>query len=210
MVDGDVLAALDDRELKLERLKWSSQKAQLNKQYDEALAKRDRAQINIVNAQIDQANAQLALIDDQLSRTEMTAPFSGVVISGDLSQSLGASVRRGDEMFVIAPLNSYRVILKVKERDIQEVKDGQTGELVLTSMTEEQLGFRVKRITPVTTAEEGQNYFRVEAELTSPSQRLRPGMEGVGKIKVDERRLISIWTRNLIDWFRMWLWRWMP
>ena len=210
VLDGDVLATLDDRELKLERLKWSSQKAQLNKQYDEALAKRDRAQINIVNAQIDQANAQLALIDDQLSRTEMTAPFSGVVISGDLSQSLGASVRRGDEMFVIAPLNSYRVILKVKERDIQEVKDGQTGELVLTSMTEEQLGFRVKRITPVTTAEEGQNYFRVEAELTSPSQRLRPGMEGVGKIKVDERRLISIWTRNLIDWFRMWLWRWMP
>lgn len=217
VVEGDVLASLDDRELKLERLKWSSQKAQLNKQYDEALAKRDRAQINIVNAQIEQANAQLALIDDQLSRTQMSAPFAGFIISGDLSQSLGASVRRGDEMFVIAPLSEYRVILKVKERDIQEVHEGQMGDLVLASMTEDKFGFTVKRITPVTTAAEGQNYFRVEAEFTdapqhqdSGMQLLRPGMEGVGKIKIDERRLIAIWTRNLIDWMRMWLWRWMP
>lgn len=210
VAEGDVLASLDDRELKLERLKWSSQKAQLGKQYDDAMAKRDRSQINIVNSQIEQSSAQLALIDDQLTRTRVSAPFAGMVIRGDLSQSLGATVRRGDELFVIAPLDAYRVILKVKERDIQDVIEGQSGELVLASMTEAELGFAVKRITPVTTAEEGQNYFRVEAELTGPSKRLRPGMEGVGKIRVDERRLIGIWTRNLIDWMRMWLWRWMP
>ena len=57
---SDVLATLDDRDLKLERLKWSSQRLQLSKQYDEAMAKHDRAQINIISAQTAQADAQLA------------------------------------------------------------------------------------------------------------------------------------------------------
>jgi hypothetical protein len=214
---GTLLSTLDNRDLKLERLKWSSQRAQLLKQYDEALAKRDRAQINIVNAQIAQADAQLALLDEQLVRTRIIAPFSGLIISGDLSQSLGASVRRGEVLFEIAPLESYRIILKVSERDINDVTVGQEGELVLSAMPEQEFAFSVQRITPVSTTEEGENYFRVEARLLqtadqtqSAMERLRPGMEGAGKIKVDERKLIWIWTRDFMNWLRLWVWRWMP
>ena len=214
---GTLLSTLDNRDLKLERLKWSSQRAQLLKQYDEALAKRDRAQINIVNAQIAQADAQLALLDEQLARTRIIAPFSGLIISGDLSQSLGASVRRGEVLFEIAPLESYRIILKVSERDINDVTVGQEGELVLSAMPEQEFAFSVQRITPVSTTEEGENYFRVEAKLLqtadqtqSAMERLRPGMEGAGKIKVDERKLIWIWTRDFVNWLRLWVWRWMP
>jgi hypothetical protein len=35
-------------------------------------------------------------------------------------------------------------------------------------------------------------------------------MEGVGKIYVEERKLIWIWTHTLIDWMRLWLWSWLP
>ena len=213
---GEVLATLDDRDLKLERLKWSSQRAQQLKQYDEALAKRDRAQINIVSAQIAQADAQLALLDEQLSRTRITAPFSGIIISGDLSQSLGASVRRGDVMFEIAPLEAYRVILKVDEHDINDVAVDQGGELVLSAMPETVFPLTIKRITPVSNAEEGENYFRVEAALTNEPgtapqdlTRLRPGMEGAGKIIVERRKLIWIWTHDLLDRLRLWSWRWL-
>ncbi|WP_455365415.1 HlyD family efflux transporter periplasmic adaptor subunit [Kaarinaea lacus] len=214
---GELLSTLDNRDLKLERLKWSSQRAQLRKQYDEAMAKRDRAQVNIVSAQVAQADAQLALLDEQLDRTRIIAPFSGLIISGDLSQSLGASVRRGEILFEIAPLESYRIILKVSERDINEVAVGQRGELVLASMPEQVFPFSVKRITPVSTTDEGENYFRVEARLEQTAQldqvameRLRPGMEGAGKINVDERKLIWIWTRDIVDWLRLWVWRWTP
>ena len=214
---GDLLATLDDRDLKLESLKWSSQRAQLRKQYDEALAKRDRAQINIIGAQIAQADAQLALNAEQLARTRITAPFSGVLISGDLSQSLGATVRRGDVLFEIAPLDTYRIILKVNEHDINDVALRQRGELTLAAMPETVFPFTVQRITPVSTAEEGENYFRVEAVLSNDPavgrqdmQRLRPGMEGAGKIDVERRRLIWIWTHDLTDRLRLWLWRWMP
>ena len=39
---------------------------------------------------------------------------------------------------------------------------------------------------------------------------LRPGMEGVGKVEVDDRRLIWIWTRKLVLWGKMFLWSWTP
>ncbi|HEV8640690.1 MAG TPA: HlyD family efflux transporter periplasmic adaptor subunit [Methylomirabilota bacterium] len=207
---GQVLCALDDREMKLERLRWLSQHEQLVKQYHEAMAKRAASQVNILAAQIDQAKAQLALLDAQLSRTRVLAPFNGVVVKGDLSQSLGAPVERGQVLFEMAPLDAYRVVLQVDEREVADVALGQPGRLVLSAFPDEPLPFTVEKLTPVSTPREGRNYFRVEARLASAPERLRPGMEGVGKIEIDRRLLIWIWTHQVIDWIRLALWRWLP
>jgi len=208
--EGALLCLLDDRDMKLERLKWATEKEQLTKQYHEAMAKHDRAQITVIRTKIDQAEAQLSLIDEQLSRTRVTAPFNGVVLSGDLSQSLGSPVERGQELFKVAPLDAYRVIVEVDEKDIIHIQVGQKSELVLPSMPGEALPFVVNKITPVSIAKEGKNYFRVEASMEKPSERLRPGMEGIGKVTIDRRRLIWVWTHEAIDWVRLQLWRWIP
>jgi hypothetical protein len=77
-------------------------------------------------------------------------------------------------------------------------------------MPGEDFPFVVNKITLVSVAKEGRNYFRVEARLEDNSGRIRPGMEGVGKVYVDKRRIIWIWTRELINWLRLEIWRWMP
>jgi RND family efflux transporter MFP subunit len=208
--EGDLLCLLDDRDLKLERIKWLTEREQLIKQYHEAMAEHDRAEIRITRAKIDQAKAQLSLIDEQLARTKVVAPFNGIVMSGDLSQSLGAPVERGQELFQVAPLDAYRVIADVDERDITEIAVGQQSELILPSMPGQSFPFVVEKVTPVSTAKEGRNYFRVEGGMEQAPARLRPGMEGVGKIKIDRRKLIWVWTHKAIDWLRLQLWRWIP
>jgi hypothetical protein len=35
-------------------------------------------------------------------------------------------------------------------------------------------------------------------------------MQGVGKIDVDQRKLIWIWTHKITQWWRMFLWSWWP
>ena len=80
---------------------------------------------------------------------------------------------------------------------------------MLSGLTGEALPFQVGNVS-VASAEEGGNFFRVEAQLQRPSVSLRPGMEGVGKIVVGERRLIWIWTHRLTDWLRLKLWTWLP
>jgi RND family efflux transporter MFP subunit len=208
---GQVLARLDDRDLQVERTRLSAQREQLTQQYRDAMSRQERAQVRIASAQIAQAEAQLAMVEEQLARTEILAPFDGVVVSGDLTQSLGAPLERGQVMLEVAPLDAYRVVLQVDERDIAELKLGQKGSLALASMPGERYAFSVLKITPVSTAKEGRNLFRVEADLgTNAGSRLRPGMEGAAKIEVDERKLGWIWTRRLVDWVRLKSWAWLP
>ncbi|MBI3898166.1 MAG: HlyD family efflux transporter periplasmic adaptor subunit [Gammaproteobacteria bacterium] len=210
VTQGAVLAALDDRDLKLEQLKWSAKQEQVLQEYRRALAEHDRIQIGVLNAQLAQAESQLALTEKQLGRAQLIAPFDGIVISGDFSQALGSPVERGQVLFKLAPLDDYRVILKVDETDIADVRAGQRGRLTLTAMPDEALAIVVERITPVASTDAHANYFRVEAKLDKPLNYLRPGMQGIAKIDIDSRQLISIWTRSLINWLRLKWWSWLP
>ncbi|MFO8048391.1 MAG: HlyD family efflux transporter periplasmic adaptor subunit, partial [Desulfosudaceae bacterium] len=208
--EGELLCRLDDRDLRLERLNWLSQRNQYRRQLQDAMARGDRSEANIIRAQLDQAEAQLEMAESRLERLSIRAPFKGVLLSGDLTQQLGGSVTQGKELFQMAPLEAYRLILEVDESEISEVKKGQQGDLVLSALSGETYGFTVTKITPLTTSAEGHNYFRVEAELDRQSPFLRPGMEGVGKIDVEQRLFIDIWTRPVFKWFRLKMWTWWP
>ncbi|TFH41933.1 MAG: HlyD family efflux transporter periplasmic adaptor subunit [Lysobacterales bacterium] len=207
---GQELATLDSKDLELERVKWTSQREQLAKEYREALAKFERAQVSILRARIEQSDAQIALLDEQLARTQILAPFDGVIVSGDLTRTLGSPVERGQVLYKIAPLNDYRVVLEVDERDFSDVAVGQTGFLSLAAAPNEQLEIIVNKITPVSTSADGSNFFKVEASLANHPEHLRPGMQGVGKVNVGERKLIWIWTHRIVDWLRLWAWTWWP
>jgi multidrug efflux pump subunit AcrA (membrane-fusion protein) len=175
------------------------------------MARRDRSQARIVSSQMEQSQAQLALIEEQLSRTDIVAPFDGILVSGDLTQMLGAPLERGAAMFELAPLDAYRVVLQVDEHRIADVRAGQRGELVLSSDPGRRFPILLHKLTPVSTARDGRNYFRVEAGLEGgPDPALRPGMEGVAKVSVEDRRLAWIWTRELFNWVRLKAWAWTP
>ncbi len=202
------LATLDDRDLRLEKLKWSGKQKQITKEYREALAGRDRSQIGILRAQLDQAQAQLEILEKKLERTVISAPIGGVIVSGDFTRALGSPVERGQIMYKVSPLDEYRVLLDVDETDVAELSVGMKGELTLSAAAEETFEIIVDKITPVSEAGDGANYFQVEASLTETPQFLRPGMQGVSKIKIGERRLIWVLTHKLVDWLRLKIWAW--
>jgi biotin carboxyl carrier protein len=207
---GDLLCTLDDRELRLERSKSLSKLEEYRKEYHKAMAEREAAKVEIAAAQMQQAQSELALLDEQLAHTRVLAPFDGIVVSGDWSQSLGAPVEKGKVLFEIAPLDSYRVVLEVDERDIADVRVGQPGHLLLSAFPSDPVEVTVAKVTPVSAAKEGRNFFRVEATLDQAHDRLHPAMEGAGKIEIDRRLLVWIWTHQVVDWVRLTLWTWLP
>lgn len=206
----DPLATLDDRDLLLDRAKWSAERDKLVQKQREALAKHDRSALIVLGTQIQQASSQLALVEERLARVRVLAPFDGVVVSGDLSQMLGSPIEKGKVLFEIAPLTAYRVVLQVDERDIGYVSPGQKGTIAFAGMPSTPLPLVLTRITPVAVAEDGRNTFRIEASLVETDARLRPGLEGVVKLDAGQQRLLWIWTRSLIDWVRMAAWRYLP
>jgi hypothetical protein len=103
------------------------------------------------------------------------------------------------------------VVLEVDEHRIADLAPGKHGELVLSSMPGRRYPLTLGEITPVSAAREGRNYFRVEARLDGDAAlRLRPGMEGVAKVTVEERRLLWVWTHEMVQWFQLKLWAWTP
>lgn len=207
---GQVLCELDDRDLRLEQYKWESEREQHSRKLREAMANHELGAIQVLSAQVRQAEAQLALANDRLKRVKIIAPFDGIVISGDLSQLIGSPVESGKKLFEIAPLHAYRVILQVDERDMRHVRLGQSGKLMISGVVGESIPLTVNKVTPVATAQDGRNFFRVEAKLKQVPAHLRPGMEGIGKIETGDRNLWWLLTHSFTDWLRLSLWNWLP
>jgi len=210
---GQVLARMEDRELQLEKVRWETELEMAQRKEREAMAQADRVNQRLSAAQANQARANLDLVLSKLARVELTAPFDAVVVKGDLSQQLGAPLEIGKTLFELAPLASWRVMLKVDERDIARVQAGQPGELVLTGAPGQRWKFTLKSVTPVSVVEEGRNYFRAEAQLVDPGRaaaQLKPNMEGVAKVVAGERSLLWVWTHRFTDWLSLALWQWTP
>jgi hypothetical protein len=207
---GQVLAVLDDKDLKLERVRWESELDVSLRKEREAMAMANPVDQRLAASQANEARAQLDLVLAKLERVQVVAPFDAVVVKGDLSQLLGSPLEQGKVLFELAPLDAWRVILKVDERDIGHVKQDAKGELVLSSLPGSEWPFTVKKLTPIATAEEGHNFFRVEAELGDQAPKLSPNMEGVAKVEAGSRSLLWIWAHPLLDWAQLAWWKAVP
>ena len=208
---GDVLVELADQELLLERRKWESEVERHQNNFSLAMGRSDRGQFAINYARAAEAKAQLALVEQLLARAQVVAPMDGLVIQGDLTQSIGAPVKRGDILLTLAPQDQYRIIVEVDERDIAHVRLAQRGRLALAALPGETLHFTVQRITPVSTVtRDGRNVFEVEGRLDAGSTLPRHGAQGVAKIETDRHVLAWIGARRVVDWLRLTLWGWLP
>jgi multidrug efflux pump subunit AcrA (membrane-fusion protein) len=203
---GQILAELATQDLESERNKRQSELVQHENVYKAALARADRTQLVINQAKAAESRAQLALIDNQLRRSQLRAPFDGVVIKGDLAPQLGAPVQRGDVLLTLAPDNRFRLIVEVDERDVALLRPGLPGKLALAAAPGDILDFDVARILPVAIAADGRNYFEVEGMLDPRGGTLRPGQRGVAKIAAGEHSAVWIATHRLIDWLRLTAW----
>lgn len=208
---GQLLAELSDDELQSSRRARQADVAQQENAFAEAFARGDRAQAAQAQAKLAEAKAQLGLVDQQLSRVRMTAPFDGVVIQGDLRQQLGGPVKRGEPLLTLAPGLDWRVILEVGESDVAKLERGQTATLRLAAMPGQPIALLLARVTPVArTTADGVRY-EVEAWPAGKGAGLtglRPGLEGVAKVDLPSRPLLTRWAVRAWNWLSMLTWSW--
>ena len=211
----DVLARLETTDLRLKLAKADADKNSLIK---ESTAYRNENKISealIAEEKAKEVDADIEYINYQISQSNLISPMSGVVVKGDLKRQIGAPVKTGDVMFEVCPLESLRAELLVPEDQIYDIETGQQGELALVSYPGRKIKFIVEKINPIAEVENQRNIFKVRVQLLDPSPDerlidaypgLRPGMEGVAKITIGQRRYAWIWSRKVVNWIRMKLW----
>jgi multidrug efflux pump subunit AcrA (membrane-fusion protein) len=209
VVAGQVLAEFELEGVLLERRRLEAELSQAENTFGEALGKRDRAQLAIQQARIDQARSRLDLVMRDVDKARVTAPFAGVVLNGDLSRSVGTPVKRGDLLMTVAPEEGFRLMLWVDERDVGYVRLDQPGRLLLAASPHDALPLKVSRVTPVAVAREAANGFEVEASVQGAAAGLRPGLEGIAKLNAGTRPLAWVVGHRFTHWLSLKWWAWL-
>ena len=204
--DETVLAALETAELRLELSSLLAERMKYEKEAEVARRENKTAEAQIARAEARKVAAEVRLLEHRIERARLTSPMSGLVLEGDHTRKIGGAVSEGETLFEVAPLEGLRAELRVPEDRVAELQVGQRGELAAASRPGRYLRFVVEKIEPKAQVIDGRNVFRVWVRLERVPRWLRPGMEGVAKVKVGEARYAWLWTHEAVEWVRMKLW----
>jgi len=217
---GQVLAHMRTREMDM---KLSKLKKDILTKYVEAQQAEQENKLGprrAALAEMESAQKEAELLNYEISQADLTAPFDGVLLKGDLYDRQGAPAKQGDVLFEIAKSEdghpdriAVEAEIQVSERDIQEVrrvsfndKRPIDGELSTTSFPDKNHQFKISRIVPLGVPKEGENVFQVYADIPKAEPWMHPGLAGEARVKIEQRRLVWIWTHRLTDWVRLKLW----
>ena len=148
--------------------------------------------------------------EDQLKRTDIRAPQSGIVFQST-ANTVGGVIAAGDPIMMIVPeSDNLTVEVKVDPKDIDQVQSGQTVMLRFTSFnvrTTPEIKGAVSRIAADTSTDQrtGQSYYLVRIGMTAAELKrlgevkLTPGMPVEAFIETGERTMMSYLIKPLHD-----------
>lgn len=186
---GQLLAKIDPRELKIE---LAMVQAELNRAQQEKkglMAQHDVAGSKIADLETDRLRMQSELLQYQHDNLEIRSPIAGMVVSGDLKQSEGIPMARGDTLFEIAELGHMVAEIAVPENDIAHVREGMRVEFFINALPDDVMRGTVSRLHPRSELRDHDNIYIAEVRVVDPSNVLRPGMRGRAKIWSDRHTL---------------------
>jgi RND family efflux transporter MFP subunit len=133
----------------------------------------DRAQAKFDStlAAVDQAKANLHQAQLALQDADLTAPFSGYIISRNIE--LGNLAAPGSSAFTIAETSSVKIGFGVPEFAVRRLRLGQQFSIHLQDDAKEYNG----RVTSIAaSADEKNRVFAIEVTVPNPKAALKPGM----------------------------------
>lgn len=186
---GDLLAKIDPREIEYELAGIRAQWHRAEQEKKGLMAEHDFAASKIAGLESDRLRLQSDLLQYRHQNLEIRSPISGVVVSGDLEQSEGMPMSRGETLLEIAPLGRMVVEIAVPEIDVAEVREGMDVDFYVDAFPNRTMFGSIARIHPRAELREHDNVFVAEVEVDDVDQVLRPGMRGKATIVGDRHML---------------------
>ncbi|MEO1365667.1 MAG: efflux RND transporter periplasmic adaptor subunit [Acidobacteriota bacterium] len=172
---GELLVKINDADLQAERRRVEVQRqlaAQREERTRKLLAERTISQelYDEANGRLQVLDAELELIAARIDRTEIHAPFAGVVGLRQVSE--GSYLTSSRAVATLQSLDPIKIDFAVPEKYAAEVAPGATVELDVAGQTESFTG-RVYAVEPRIDA--ATRTVQVRARAPNPQRRLLPG-----------------------------------
>jgi putative peptide zinc metalloprotease protein len=167
-------------------------------------------QIRRSEADVDKLAKQVEILDQELGKTEIRAPISGVIATPFIERKLNQHLDPGEELARIVDLSRVTIEMQIPEKELAEVRPGNPVTMKARSLPAVDFNGRVDFIAPVAQTQNGQQTVVVRSELENPEFLLKPEMTGVAKIYCGERRIFDLATRRMVRWIRTEFWDLLP
>ncbi|MEM9970737.1 MAG: HlyD family efflux transporter periplasmic adaptor subunit [Pseudomonadota bacterium] len=203
---GDLIVSLDDKDVALELIGLQAERATALLEQEAARAARNPALLRNAELSVAQLDARIALLQSRQNNTALTAPISGVVMLGDLPERVGATLRSGEELFVVADPAGLRLDLTVTTSQIDRLGAGVTGTFrpdfdpSLASQAE------VTFVSPAIDDTVAPPVMMARAQFDDAQAALRPGLTGVFRIDGEATAIWRLAYRAIRDWTLLNLW----
>jgi membrane fusion protein, multidrug efflux system len=198
---GDLLAAIDPRQLRLEVAQAKAQFDKVDNDYRRQVELHERGLVaagafESTRFELAQRRATWELARLQLSHTELRAPFAGVVAERHVR--VGQNLTSGTTAFRIVDATRLRAELHAPERQLSRLRPGQPVVLSVDALPGRSFAARVARIAPTIDARTAT--FKLTVELPDAGGELKPGMFArVGVIFEQRSNVLSIPAAALLE-----------
>jgi HlyD family secretion protein len=187
-------ATLKEKTLDLRRLKkaYELSGGKIPSRYDldaaEAALARAQADEAGARAQMAKAQATLKAEETDLSKTVISSPINGVVLSRDVDpgQTVAASLQAPVLFTLAEDLTQMELHVDVDEADVGQVKEGQEAEFTVDASHDKTFPARITQIRYSSQNTDGVVTYETVLDVDNSNLLLRPGMTATAEITVQK------------------------
>jgi len=153
----------------------------------------DSAKLHQSEAQVQQSQASLKQLEEQLSYTTVTSPIDGVVLSRDVQvgDAVSSILVLGSTATLVMTLGDTHEVYvkgKVDESDIAKVYLGQAARIKVQSFPGRTFAGRVTKIAPLGVEKDNVTTFEVQISIDNPGGELKANMTANAEIVLEEHK----------------------
>jgi membrane fusion protein, multidrug efflux system len=176
--------AFEQAERQFERMKTLRQSGMASAQaLDDAEGKRNGAQ-----SDVESAKARVVLARQQMTRTEVRAPFDGVVTERKVSP--GDTAQIGKELLKVIDPNSLRFEAMISADNVGEVKAGQAVHFRVNGYGDQEFTGKVRRVSPAANVTTRQ--VEVLVDFVGDKQPKLAGLYAEGRLETESKTSLTI------------------
>jgi membrane fusion protein (multidrug efflux system) len=174
---GQVLAQLDDRQLRLQAAQTRAALAKSERDFNRQVELHDKGLVSAgafegLKYDLDNHRAADDLARLNLSYSEIRAPFSGIVSMRHIK--VGQEIAIGTKLFRVTDPTPLKASVFVPERELARLKPGQSATIAVDALAGRTFPAIVKLVSP--TVDAATATFKVTLEVADPQGDLKPGM----------------------------------
>lgn len=179
---GQILATMDDAEMRFELAGLSADIHRAGKQRDVHLADERIADSLMAALDVDQIESRTQLLQHRLDTRHVRSRIDGIVLAGSVERGENRPVEIGQTLYEVAPVNELLLEVAVPAIEMDHVEIGMTVQLRVSSRPADVHEGTIQSVRPRSEIVGDQNVFVAEVLLTNPDHKLRPGMQGSARI----------------------------